>query len=182
MPTTTDADVRIEKFKLWGLILTALVGPVVAFFLAKASADGNHAQSAKGYEVLATMVNQHEQRLDTIEKVLLRVEQQTKAASQPAVNLTGPIIVPGARVDPWPHVVAKAPAKAPLVAKAPSKTVVVPCSKHGYVEDEHGNCVWPTKAVVVANPKYTLVPLPAPASMPVHRAPMKAPRQLKDVR
>ena len=158
MPAT-EADVRVEQIKFWGLvvtiIITGVVGPSLSFYYANRNAQGNHDQSAKGYELLAAMANQHEQRLDNIEKTLLRLETQLKVAPATQVSLTGPIIVPGGRVDPWPHIVAKVPTKAPT--KAPSAA----------------------KAVVVVNPKYA----PAPASVPaVHRAPMKAPRQLKDVR
>ena len=154
-----EADVRVEQIKFWGLvvtiIITGVVGPSLSFYYANRNAQSNHAQSAQGYEVLATMANQHEQRLDNIEKTLLRLETQLKVAPATQVSLTGPIIVPGARVDPWPHVVAKAPMKAPPAAKAPVKTGMT----------------------VLVNPKYA----PASASMPIRRAPMKAPRQLKDV-
>jgi hypothetical protein len=151
-----DAAQR-PNWKFWTAIVTAIIGPVVSFYFATKKGDTNHAESSAGYSLLANMVNQHEGRLDIMEKTLQRIELQTRAtaaSTQPSVSLTGPIIVPGGRVDPWPHVATKAP----LLSKAPAK------------------------AVVVVNPKYA----PAPASAPVvklpKRAPQRAPLRLEDVR
>lgn len=143
-------------------------------------AAANHSQSSKGYELLATMVNQHEQRLDAIEKVLLRIETQVKvSASQPAVSLTGPIIIPGGRVDPYDRIkpalkapVTKAPvAKVAPVAKAPL-TKVAPAKAPSPIKTE--------KVTILVNPKYV-----APASAPaptIKRSPMRqAPKKLRDV-
>ena len=157
MPATPE-DVKVERYKFWGLILTAVLGPVLAFYLAKSNSDVNHAQSAKGYEALALMTNQHEQRLDNIEKTLQRIELQTKAASQPAsISLNGPLILPGGRVDAWPHVGVKAP-RLKL-----------------------------DKTVVTVNPKYAEPPasLPAKASKakPAALRPLRqVPARLRDVR
>ena len=89
MPATTD-DVRVERYKLFGLILTAIFGPVVAFYLAKSSADANHAQSSKGYEVLVGMVNPHEARLDALELKVARCEAAVSAASSPPAAIARP--------------------------------------------------------------------------------------------
>lgn len=115
-------------------------------------AASNHAQTSKGYELLAEMVNQHEQRLDTIERTLDRIELQTKkVAPATQVSLTGPIIIPGGRTDLWPHHVTKAPSKAPVV----------------------------NKTTVLVNPKYVAPPASAPAPK---RAPQRrAPSQLREV-
>ena len=98
MPATTD-DVRVERYKLFGLILTAIFGPVVAFYLAKSSADANHAQSSKGYEVLVQMVNPHEARLDALEVkvarlqgVVARVEASGSVGAVPPAAIARPMV------------------------------------------------------------------------------------------
>ena len=89
---SNDNDVKVERAKLGTTLCKYVLGPLLAALGVGGFAAANHSRSEKGYELLAQMVNQHEQRLDKIERT---------PASQPGVTLTGPIIIPGARVDPF---------------------------------------------------------------------------------
>lgn len=95
--------------KAWSLVLVAVLkyvlGPVVAVALGVGYSNQNHGKSVKGYEVLATALNDQvlarlnhlDRRLDVIESRLDRIE--SAPASQPF--RIDRIIVPGGRVDPF---------------------------------------------------------------------------------
>lgn len=146
-----DHDVRVEKWKTWSIIITVIAGPILAFIFAKSGADSNHAQSAKGYELLATMANQHEARLDAIEKALVRLEtlMKVKVVEVPASQ---PVDKPPVRVPVTKAPATKAPTKAPVLTKA-----------------------------AAGSSKFIVMPTSAPAFKPAPpRAPLRAPAQLKD--
>jgi hypothetical protein len=109
MPAS-DEDVKVEKLKLRNAIIVAIVGPIIALGGGGLYSYINHGESARGYEVLAKLVNDQAEHIGSLTARMDRMEKAVlSAASQPAV-------VPRITIERY---YAKAADKAPMKAILP---------------------------------------------------------------